>query len=481
LLFSNVNYAISCGHDLTAQAAEDVLKAGGNALDAAIAAFASSWVVEPCMSGPGGGGFAVIKRGSHFFALDFFTQTPEQKRIASDIDFRKVNVDFGATTEVFHYGLGSIAVPGAIDGLFALHEMGARMPMGELLKTAIDYAKEGHTLVPFQRYNMELLQDIIGSSSRGQQLFFEHETLKNSGDELMMPYLADFLDFLGLEGPDAFYQGEVANKISQACEQNGGHLTSADLKKYHTSIYKAKHCTKDGLDVITTGLPSVGSKILNAIIYHTDVQSRRGVEKSLIEAMTVVHKMKTQWFEPGWNIKEGGTSHISVIDGKGDAVSLSMSLGEGSGYFVEGTDIHMNNMLGEAALLPAGWHSWIPDTRLKSMMTPAIALDPGRDLIIALGSGGAARIPFMTAQVLMNLHCTPMSMQQSVDAARAHWDGKHWQAEPGYNIPEDMRGELWNQWAEKNLYFGGVHAAAISKGNYVARSDDRRSGSAIFC
>ncbi len=475
-----MKYAISCGHELTAQAAEEILKMGGNALDAAIASFACSWVVEPCMSGPGGGGFAIVKRNSEYHALDFFTQTPAVKRNVSEIDFRPVNVDFGATTEVFHYGFGSIAVPGAIDGIFSLHSMGARLPMSELFSAAITCAKEGHKLVPFQRYDMELLKDILWSSQRGRALFFTDEKIKDKGDEIRLPGLADFLDYLGREGRDAFYKGEVAQKIDENCRSNGGHLTMADLSDYKTSINKATKYTKDGLTIISTGLPSVGSKILNAIIHHTDIVENNQLEAALIEAMIAVHEMKSEWFEPGWNIKQGGTSHINIIDGNGDVVSLSMSLGEGSGFFVEGTDIHMNNMLGEAALLPGGWHSWIPDSRLKSLMTPVLAIDPHRERMIATGSGGASRIPFMIAQVLMNLHSSKMTLRQSVEAARAHWDGNHWQGEPGYNVPDTLSRGSWNHWPERNLYFGGVHTSAITSGYYEACGDVRRDGAAAF-
>lgn len=475
-----MKYAISCGHELTAHAAENVLRAGGNALDAAIAAFACSWVVEPCMSGPGGGGFAVVKRGTKFYALDFFTQTPIHKKSVNDIDFRAINVDFGATTELFHCGLGSMAVPGAIDGAFALHKMGAKLPMRELFNPAIVNAEFGHALSPFQQYDMELLQDIIGSSDRGQALFFTDGKLKNPGDEIRMPALADFLDYLGREGRQAFYEGEIAGRIAEACSLNGGHLTVEDFKNYSTSIYKPSQFAKDGLTVVSTGLPSVGSKILNAIIHRTNISTEKNIEATLMEAMTSVHAMKSRWFEPGWNIKEGGTSHINIIDGKGDAVSLSMSLGEGSGYFVPGTDIHMNNMLGEAALLPDGWHSWIQDTRLKSMMTPALALDAGRNTMLATGSGGASRIPFMIAQVLMHMHSGEMNLHQAVEAPRVHWDGEYWQAEPGYRVPDIHGQQLWNHWPEKNLYFGGVHTSAIIGGNYDACGDDRREGATTF-
>ena len=182
-----MHYAIACGHELTANAAEEVLRMGGNALDAAIAAFAMSWVVEPCMSGPGGGGFAMVLHDDQMFALDFFTQTPKHKLPAHEIDFPAVEVDFGGTTEIFHYGAGSIAIPGAIDGLFALHRLGARLPMPDLVAQAVEVATAGHALVPFQRLDMWLLRDILGSRKRGRELFFDSEgKVKQVGSTIEM-------------------------------------------------------------------------------------------------------------------------------------------------------------------------------------------------------------------------------------------------------------------------------------------------------
>ncbi len=221
-----MRYAVACGHELTAQAAEETLKSGGNALDAAIAAFVMSWVVEPCMSGPGGGGFAMVHHDGQSYALDFFTQTPKYKKPADAIRFPAVEVDFGGTTEVFHYGPGSVAVPGTIDGIFALHKLGARLPMTFLVEQAITTAARGHSIVPFQRLDMWLLRDILGSGEKGRQIFFnEQGVVKDVGATILLPQLADFLDYMAREGRDAFYRGEVGHKVVAAAGDNGGHLT----------------------------------------------------------------------------------------------------------------------------------------------------------------------------------------------------------------------------------------------------------------
>ena len=477
-----MGYAIACGHQLTAEAARDALLEGGNALDAAIAAFATSWVVEPCMSGPGGGGFAVIRFEGQNYALDFFTQTPRTKRPADETDFRPIEVDFGGTTEVFHCGYGSIATPGAIDGLYTLHRMGARLPMKRLLEPAIEYAANGHRLVAFQRYDMYLLRDILKSSERGRELFFGSGQLIETGDTVRLPGLADYLDYLAREGRDAFYRGEIARQIAEASSSQGGHLTIDDLAHYHTHVTKGSQFASGQFQVLTQGIPSIGSKILEGILHHAPrtTDSRADYEAAIRHGMSVVHKMKERWFDPDWDIKQGGTSHLNVIDGQGNGVSLSMSLGEGSSCFVKGTDIHLNNMLGEAALLPEGWHSWTPNIRLRSMMTPTIAYSTELGSMIALGSGGASRIPFAIGQVMLRYGHNHRDVEQAIHAPRIHWDGSRWQAEPGYTQPADIQENEWNQWNEFNLYFGGVHTAEWNHGHFRSLGDKRRDGHALY-
>ena len=126
-------HKISAGHHITAKAAAEILKDGGNAVDAAIAAFFASFVAEPCMSSAGGGAFANVLFEGKVRLYDFFCQTPRQKRPVSAINFFPVTVDFGDTTEDFHVGHGSVAVPGAIAGMFALHRDFGSIPMQTLV------------------------------------------------------------------------------------------------------------------------------------------------------------------------------------------------------------------------------------------------------------------------------------------------------------------------------------------------------------
>ena len=129
----SMNYALSGGHKKTIEAAEIILKQGGNAVDAAIAAYLVSFVAEPCMASLGAGGFALINDKEQIKVVDFFCQTPIKKMRIPQQDFYPVTVDFGRTTEDFHVGKGSIAVPGALAGIYKMHELYGTTPLKQLI------------------------------------------------------------------------------------------------------------------------------------------------------------------------------------------------------------------------------------------------------------------------------------------------------------------------------------------------------------
>ncbi|MEL7021156.1 MAG: gamma-glutamyltransferase, partial [Bacteroidota bacterium] len=234
-LLMNMPYAISAGHDATAQAAATILDAGGNAVDAAIAALATSWIAEPCMSGAAGGGFANIRtaRGKSYL-LDFFVQTPLHKRPLEEVEFIPIEIQFSDTSETFYAGQGAIGVPGCVAGIFEMHRRFGTIPMQTLLEPAIHYAREGVVINDFQYEDFVLLQSIIRLDPRGRELFFEQDKIKTVGQAIAMPNMADMLDFLARSGQRAFYEGEIAQLIiqSQTRASNGGFLTRADFEQY---------------------------------------------------------------------------------------------------------------------------------------------------------------------------------------------------------------------------------------------------------
>ncbi|EGG98279.1 Gamma-glutamyltranspeptidase [gamma proteobacterium IMCC2047] len=149
--------AIAAGHAITAEAGRDVLAAGGNAYDAAIAAFFASCVAEPVLSSLGGGGFLLSQTASGQHQLfDFFVQTPCHKRSAERIDFKPIWADFGTTRQEFHIGFGAIATPGVVKGIFEVHRELGSIPMTELVQPAIHAARTGVVLTRFKPTSLVL-------------------------------------------------------------------------------------------------------------------------------------------------------------------------------------------------------------------------------------------------------------------------------------------------------------------------------------
>ena len=163
----------------------------------------------------------------------------------------------------------------------------------------------------------------------------------------------------------------------------------------------------------------------------------------------------------------GGTTHISVVDARGDAASLSCSLGSGSGVVVPGTGIHLNNMLGEKDLIASAR----PGERLTSMMAPSVVLDDGRPRLV-VGSAGSERLRGAILQVVANVVGRGMGVEEAVDAPRMHLADGVVYAEPG--LEGDVR------FGRKNLFFGGVSAVELrADGELAAAGDPRRGGAGM--
>lgn len=487
-----MSFAIAAGHDATADTAQEILKIGGNAFDAAIAAFMTSFVAEPCMSSGGGGAFANIRKADGTCQVfDFFCQTPKRKRHVDELEFAPIEVDFGTAKEVFYIGKGSVGVPGSIAGLFAMHQHLGSLPMEELVQLPIQYAKEGVAINAFQFHDLVLLEDILKYTEQGRKLFFNQNKILQIGEVLKMPALADFFDYMSIEGKAAFYQGEIAQKII-ASQENGGHLTIEDFADYEVLIRKPLTFQYRNKTIHTNPLPSIGGSLLTHYLKNLEALDLAEFPKSkayllgLYQALSQAEGLDRR---PGAlgeslrqlfnrNKKHGSTTHFNIVDKWGNAVSLTATNGEGSGYFIEGTDIQLNNMLGEGALLPDGFHSWDTDIRLSSMMAPTIAVDANNRLEIVTGSGGASRIPSAITQVLHYLLDYQLSVDEAVNNPRVHLGHGVFNIEPDFNHELDpalIREELKN-WEEQSLFFGGVHSILNRGGSLYASGDERRDG-----
>jgi len=200
-----------------------------------------------------------------------------------------------------------------------------------------------------------------------------------------------------------------------------------------------------------------------------------GTTGNLLQAETIA---RFQSALAGHPVNSRGTTHISVVDASGNAASLTLSNGEGSGYVLPGTGIMLNNMLGEEDLNPGGFHQWDSGVRVSSMMSPTLAIDPGR--IVALGSGGSNRLRTAILQTLNNLYYFGMDVRDAVYSPRIHVEKDLLSIEPGF--PEAAVSEVCagypdnHRWSEQNLFFGGTHTVIHDGQGFCGAGDPRRGG-----
>ena len=173
----------------------------------------------------------------------------------------------------------------------------------------------------------------------------------------------------------------------------------------------------------------------------------------------------------------GSTTHISILDFDGNAVSMTTTNGEGCGSIIPEYGIMMNNMLGEDDLNPFGFHKWNKKRRLPTMMSPTIITKDLKPKYI-LGSGGSNRIRSATVQVILNLLVKNMSVSDAINSPRIHLEGNTLFHEPGIIVPNNqLKDVIINSFNNKNLFFGGVNA--VSEANAIG--DERRGGHGIIC
>ncbi|MEE8428678.1 MAG: gamma-glutamyltransferase, partial [Gammaproteobacteria bacterium] len=414
---------VVAGHERTAQAAKAILQAGGNAFDAAIAAFFTACATEPVLASLGGGGFLLARPvDGPAKIFDFFVHTPQVRCPDADIDFRPIVADFGATQQEFHIGFGSIATPGLVRGMFEVHRQLGSMPLTEIVLPAVEAAKYGVRVNFFQAYILSIVAPIFSSSEESKQAYggSADTGLAGEGDLLRNEQLAETIEILALEGDDLFYRGEIAQLIAEQCQASGGHLTSKDLQDYRVQVRDPLEVPYRNGRLFTNPPPASGGLLIgfglrmlaDVITAGTTFGSKQHLA-GLARVMGLTNRARMEFLSQseahnldatalldddylkryreeiaGRPAALRGTTHIGVIDKNGNVASLSVSNGEGCGALIPGTGIMLNNMLGEQDLNPAGFHRWTPNERMTSMMSPTLLVD-GKGRLIATGSGGS--------------------------------------------------------------------------------------------
>lgn len=503
---------IAAGHELTAYAAELILREGGNAFDAIVAAHFAACAAEPVLTSLGGGGFLLAKpAGARPLIFDFFVHTPRRKHPPEARDLLSVALDFGTAQQTFHIGQGTIATPGAIKGAFEIHRHLCSMPVRELTAPAIQFAREGVRMNELVASIAGVVHPIYTATDAARAIFggTGPDGRLRANDLLRQPALADTLDALARDGDDLFYRGEIAQRIAREGDLHGGQLTRGDLERYEVILREPLTTVYRDVTVLSNPPPSSGGiliafalKLLEAARIGSFAYGSPEHLRWLSEAMQLTQKARVDTLQPdgylnaerlldpayleiyhrqivGRATASRGTTHMSVIDGAGNVASLSCSNGEGCGAIVPGTGIMLNNMLGEDDLSPHGLHDWREDQRMSSMMAPSLVVRPDGKFI-ATGSGGSNRIRTAILQVLINLIDFRMAVEPAVCSPRIHVEGVKLSIEAGFDAerlaPLLARFPEHEIWSELNLFFGGAHTVLSGARGFQGAGDPRRGG-----
>ena len=525
------NGMVAAAHPLAAQAGVDILKQGGNAIDAAVATAFALNAVEPNASGLGGGGFMLIRfaKTGEIIVVDYREHAPAaatKDMFASD----KSNEEGWSKL-----GGKAVAVPGTLMGLKAALDGYGTMTLAEVTAPAISHMENGfeitQTFSDMVKSNFDKLNDWNDPTKIA---YLKDGLALEAGDILVQSDLAKTYHGILDNGIEYLYGGELGQKIVDAVQAKGGGLSLQDLKDYKPYIRKPVVGNYRGYDIYSMCPPSSGGthliQILN-IMENFDIANMNYHGPTHISVMAEAMKMafadRSKYMgDPGFakdiplegltskeyakfladqiSIKEPkqeipagapdqyehhSTSHISVIDSEGNVVALTQTINYffGSGVIVPEVGIIMNNEMDDFSKSPDSPNAPEPGKIPLSSMSPTIIEKDGEPFMI-LGTPGGTRIFTAMVQIVSNVIDFGMGMDEAIEAARMHCytsGGKAKSIRVESRIPnitaETLR-LLGNEVDVKgayDLYFGGAQGIMLKDGLLYGGGDSRRDGTAI--
>jgi gamma-glutamyltranspeptidase/glutathione hydrolase len=488
---------VAAGHPRTAEAGAEVLRQGGNAVDAALGAMLVSFACEPLLTGLGAGGYMlVVAPGEAAVLLDFFVEAPGRGADpAQREELVPISVSFGDAIQVFNIGAASVGSFGVPAGICEAARRYGSVPLEDLVAPAAGLAREGVELNRQQAYVFEILADIVTATPEAAALFAPEGHVLGAGEQVRQPELADSLERLASEGADPFYTGDIGEAIVDWVSARGGTLTAEDLTAYGVAAREPVAASYRGRDVLTNPPPSAGGILIAHALASLDQDPARPDVKRVVAVMEQTQALRTPEFLEGLDDPQfverflarrapapplGSTTHISVLDSGGWACSVTCSNGSCSGIVVPGTGVHLNNMLGEQDLNPLGFHRHPPGRRLPSMMAPTIVLHGGTPELV-LGSAGSNRIRSAILQTIIRVIDERMAASEAVEAPRVHYEDGVIYAEPGFDTTEvGSSGQPIARFRDLNLFFGGVEAVARDPNGVLSGGGDPRRGGAAL-
>lgn len=506
------------------QAGLDVAAAGGNAVDAAIAAMLTALATEPGIVSLGGGGYVCVwPAGGDPVVIDGNVEMPgrgvDPARLGGGV--REVVTRYGGGVTM-HAGWGSVGTPGAVAALGAAHAAYAQRPWADLVRPAAVAVRDGYPMShAAARYLDITAQDLFGQDAEAFALITRPDGSPiRGGEPCRNLLLADTLDELADEGPDLFRTGRVAQALAAAMAEADGLVSAQDLAGYRAVTRPAHRLDAGGWQIATNPPPAIGGVMLAVLLGElaqrapwtwADVLQ---VQREVLGYRRRVHDHSADLEADGIDLlarfgRDGlaalrsaprrgapSTANVSAVDEAGNACAITLSSGYGAGMCIPGTGILLNNCLGELELNRRGLHALEPGTRLASNMAPTCGRsDDGR--VLAIGSPGADRITTALMQVLGLTCLSGLGLTDAVEHPRLHvriadhpgddapaagadaGDGAadvvEYERDEQIAAAVEASGLRGNEYPEPHMYFGGVGAAQLGPdGRLEAAGDPRR-------
>lgn len=521
---------VATSQPLATQIALDILKKGGSAVDAAIAANAALGLMEPTGCGIGGDLFAIVwdaKKGE-LTGLNASGRSPRSLTLQH---FRDLGM-----TRIPYLGPLSVTVPGAVDGWFELHGRYGRLPMAELLAPAIDYAEEGF---PVTQFIADLWQDNVASRKDYpgvREVYMPGGAAPETGDVFRNPNLAKTYRLIAAGGRDAFYKGEIAEQIDSYMAEQGGFLTADDLAAHRSEWITPVSVNYRGYDVYElppNGQGVVALQMLN-ILEGFDLRSMGfGTAEylhTLIEAKKVAYEDRAKLYaDPDYYnvpldmllskdyarkrrelisgseaansyppgdpaLENGDTIYLTVADSDGNMISLIQSnYGDlGSGMTPEELGFQLQNRGQQFSLTDGHANVFEPGKRPFHTIIPAFVMKDDKPWL-SFGVMGGSMQPQAHAQIIVNLVDFDMNLQEAGDAARMRHSGSSQPTDEVMTtggrvylesgIAESVRDRLkamGHEIATARIKYGGYQAIIRDdvKGVYYGASESRKDGQA---
>jgi gamma-glutamyltranspeptidase / glutathione hydrolase len=528
---------IVCPQPLAAEAGLEVLRRGGNAVDAAVTAAFCQGVLDPQMCGIGGSGLMLVHSaatGSEE-TIEFHARAGGQVRseMWEPIFVREAadRYNYVVVGGVNDAGYQSVAVPGTVAGLALALERHGTIGWAGALEPAIAFAEAGFPVSAGLRasWTSELSPDQLPMARRieltpaARRLYTNDGELKALGERLVQADYGRTLRILAREGPAAFYTGEIADQIAADFQTNGGFINREDLAGYRAEVQPPLVSSYRGLRVVAPGPPAGGLPLLQMLNFlegfdlgapgwpsiesarlrveamgwafadrarhladpkFAPVPSARLLEKAYAaEARRRVAAGERFAGRPP--IETPTTTHVSVVDGAGNAVSLTHTLGSSSGVVTEGLGFGYNNYLNCFDPRPGRVNSIAPGKTRITMITPTIVFDGDR-LRMVVGAPGGTKIVTAVLQTILNVIDHEMSPVEAVSAPRVDFQAEIVQAEGRVpaTVVEGLRsaGYAVNRRPENyDWYFANAQLiVADQDGRLAGASDPRKDGGAAY-